>query len=236
VTRVLIVDDHPVVRSGLRAILSSQPDLHVVDEVEDGAAAVERALALRPDVVLMDLRLGGLDGQTATATIRRELPATAVLVLTVSSSEADVVAAIEAGATGYLLKDAPREELLGAVRAAARGDSLLAAPAMRTLMKRLRQTSRDSLSAREREVLELLAAGGSNKEIARRLHLTEATIKSHLIRIYSKLGVADRTSAVTTALGRGLIEMPAPVSLPRSPDSSPREPTPRPSGADSHPD
>jgi DNA-binding NarL/FixJ family response regulator len=210
--RVLIVDDHPVVRCGLRAILSGQPDMDVVDEVADGAAAVERALALRPDVVLMDLRLGGLDGQAATAAIRRALPSTAVLVLTVSSSEGDVVAAIEAGATGYLLKDTPPDELLGAVRAAARGDSLLAAPAMRTLMTRLRQTSRDSLTAREREVLELLAAGGSNKEIARRLHLTEATIKSHLIRIYSKLGVGDRTSAVTTALARGLIEMPPEVS------------------------
>jgi DNA-binding NarL/FixJ family response regulator len=209
--RVLIVDDHPVVRAGLRAILSGQTDMEVVAEAENGDTAVARALALRPDLVLMDLRLGAPDGLAATRRIKAVRPTTRVLVLTVSVEEADVVSAIEAGADGYLLKDAPPDRLLAAVRAVGNDESVLAPPALARLMAQVRRPARPSLSGREVEVLSLLAEGSGNKEIARALHLSEATIKSHLVRIYAKLGVDDRTAAVTTALGLGILRLDTPA-------------------------
>lgn len=205
--RLIIADDHPVVRTGLQGMLASQPDLEVVGEATTGAEAVALVVQLRPDVVLMDLRMPEMDGVTAIAEIRAQQPDTHVLVLTTYDTDADILRAIEAGATGYLLKDAPREELFRAVRAAARGEAVLAPVVAARLMGRMRAPAEESLSAREIEVLELVARGASNKQIARQLHISEATVKSHLIHIFGKLGVADRTAAVTTALQRGILRL-----------------------------
>jgi DNA-binding NarL/FixJ family response regulator len=204
---VLIVDGQPIVQAGLRAILASQSEMEVVGGALSGAEAIAQAAELRPDVVVMDLHLGPMNGQTAIAGIKRALPSTRILVLTTVTRESDVLNAIEAGATGYLLKDVACDELLSAVRATARGDSVVASPIVATLMATVRVCRRPALSAREIEVLTLLARGGTNKQVARQLHLTEATIKSHLIRIYSKLGVEDRTGAVTAAIERGLVDL-----------------------------
>jgi DNA-binding NarL/FixJ family response regulator len=201
--RVLIADDHPVVRTGLLGMLVAEPDLDPVGEAANGDEAVALAARLRPDVVLMDLRMPLLDGAAATARIREAAPATKVLVLTTYDSDADIVRAVEAGATGYLLKDAPRDELFRAIRAAARGRSLLAPAVAERLMARVRAPAGEDLSARELEVLRLVARGQSNAEIARHLHVSQATIKSHLIHAFQKLGVADRTAAVVALLRRG---------------------------------
>lgn len=205
--RVLIADDHPVVRSGIRGMLASDPRLEVVAEAGDGAEAVALALRERPDVVLIDLRLPELDGASATAEIRNRRPETQVLVLTTYETDADIVRAIDAGATGYLLKDIPHEELTKAVRAAARGDPVLAPAVAARLMERSRGTVGDSLSAREIEVLQLAARGMSNSEIARELFVSATTVKAHLAHVYRKLGVGDRTAAVTTALERHIIRL-----------------------------
>ncbi|MBA3414114.1 MAG: response regulator transcription factor [Chloroflexia bacterium] len=205
--RVLIVDDHPVVRAGLRGMLATEPEITVAGEAADGLAAVAVAAALRPDVVLMDLRMPRLDGVGATARIRAETPGVHVLVLTTYDSDADILRAIEAGATGYLLKDAPREELLGAIRAAAVGRPTLAPAVTARLLARIRSPTTEPPSARELEVLRLVARGRSNREIGRELRISEATVKSHLIHLFQKLGVGDRTAAVTTALERGLITL-----------------------------
>lgn len=205
--RLLIVDDHPVVRAGLYGMLASQSDFTVVGEADTGAAAVALVEQLRPDVVLMDLRMPELDGVAAIQAIKaRRLPSE-VLVLTTYDSDSDILRAIEAGATGYLLKDAPREDLFRAIRAAARGESVLAPTVATRLMGRMRVPVDESLSAREIEVLLLVARGASNKMVATHLHISEATVKSHLIHIFSKLGVADRTAAVTVALERGMISL-----------------------------
>jgi DNA-binding NarL/FixJ family response regulator len=203
--RLLIVDDHPVVRDGLRGILESSPEFEVVGEAGDGAEAVTRAMALQPDVVLMDLRMPGTDGVTA---IRRlaECGVTArVLVLTTYDTDSDVLPAIEAGATGYLLKDCPRGELLRAVRAAARGEAALSPAVATRLLGQVRGPAREPLSNRELDVLALVARGGSNREIAARLFISEATVKTHLLHIYAKLGVNDRAAAVATGFERGLL-------------------------------
>lgn len=205
--RLLIVDDHPIVRAGFEGILAGDPDLEVVGEAKNGREAVRLTSRLRPDVVLMDLRMPEMDGVEATAKIKAELPRTNVLVLTTYDSDADILRAIEAGATGYLLKDASRDELFRGVRAAARGEPVLAPSVTARLMKRASAPSRDVLSAREIEVLELVGRGLSNKDLARKLHLSEATVKSHLIHIFDKLGVADRTAAVTVALERGILRL-----------------------------
>jgi DNA-binding NarL/FixJ family response regulator len=205
--RLIIADDHPVVRTGLQGMLASQPDLEVVGEATTGAEAVALAIRLCPDVVLMDLRMPEMDGVAAIAEIRAQRPETHVLVLTTYDTDADILRAVEAGATGYLLKDAPREELFRAIRAAARGEAVLAPVVAARLMGRMRAPAEESLSAREIEVLELVARGASNKQIARQLHISEATVKSHLIHIFGKLGVADRTAAVTTALQRGILRL-----------------------------
>lgn len=203
--KLLIADDHPVVRMGLRGMLDGQEDFEVVAEVENGAQAVEAAGRLRPDVVLMDLRMPEMDGVTATASIVERTPEARVLVLTTSDSGGDILRAVETGATGYVLKDAPREELFRAVRAAAEGKPLLAPDVAAHLMTRVRWPSEEALSGREVEVLELVAEGTSNRDIASKLWISEATVKSHLLHIYDKLGARDRASAVSAAMKRGIL-------------------------------
>ena len=206
--RLLIVDDHPVVRAGVRGMLESQPDFAIVGEASGGREAVELARRLGPDVVLMDLRMQGeLDGVAAIKRIRDELPQVQVLVLTTYDSDADIVPAVESGAIGYLLKDAPREELFRGVRAAARGQTMRSPRVEAKLEARERGQLWETLSARELEVLQEAAAGRSSREIGRSLAISEATVKSHLLHIYRKLGVSDRTAAVTTALERGVIRL-----------------------------
>ncbi len=203
--RVLIVDDHPVVRTGLRGMLEGQPSLEVVGEAADGEEAIKLAEQLSPDVILMDLRMPGMNGVTATALIKERMPGAHVLVLTTYDSGADILRAIEAGATGYLLKDAPREELFRAVRAAAQDKPVLAPEVAAHLMDRVRWPLEEVLSGREVEVLELVAQGKSNRDIAGELWISEATVKSHLLHIYDKLGVTDRASAVAAAMKRGIL-------------------------------
>ncbi|MCI0394129.1 MAG: response regulator transcription factor [Chloroflexi bacterium] len=205
--RVVIVDDHPVVREGLAGMLASQPDLVIVGQAAGGVEAIALSQQLQPDVILMDLRMPGLDGVAAIEQIKAHRPAANVLVLTTYDSDADIVRAIEAGATGYLLKDTPREELFRAVRAAARGESVLAPAVAARLMTRMRAPAEETLSAREIEVLALVSQGKSNKQIGRSLHISEATVKTHLIHIFDKLGVQDRTAAVTVALERRILTL-----------------------------
>jgi DNA-binding NarL/FixJ family response regulator len=201
---VLIVDDHPVVRAGLAGILASEPDMSVVGEAASADEAVTVARALRPDVVLMDLRMPGGDGVLATTGVLAAVPGTRVVVLTTYDSDADILRAVEAGATGYLLKDAARTDLVAAVRAAARGETALAPSIATRLVDRMRRPqAADSLTPRELEVLRLVAKGLSNGEIGRALSISEATVKTHLLRTFAKLGVSDRTAAVTTALAAG---------------------------------
>jgi DNA-binding NarL/FixJ family response regulator len=202
--RILITDDHPVVREGLAGMLAEQPDFEVVGMAADGEAAVTLHRTLTPDVTLMDLQMPGLDGVGAIKAIQAQHPAAHILVLT-TYADADILRAIEAGATGYLLKDAPREELFRAIRATAAGESVLAPAVAVRLMTRMRAPAEENLSAREIEVLQLVAKGSSNKEVGKALHISTATVKTHLIHIYSKLGVDDRTAAVTTAIEKGII-------------------------------
>jgi DNA-binding NarL/FixJ family response regulator len=203
--RLLIVDDHPVVRDGLRGMFTGTSEVDVVGEAADGAEAVTLAEALRPDVILMDLRMPGVDGVTAIGRLSERGLDTRVLVLTTYDTEADVVPAIEAGATGYLLKDAPRDELFRAVRAAARGESVLSPSVAAKLIGQVRAPAREPLSQRELEVLGLIARGSTNREAAAHLFISEATVKTHLLHIYGKLGVRDRASAVAAAYERGLL-------------------------------
>ncbi|HEY2058892.1 MAG TPA: response regulator transcription factor [Amycolatopsis sp.] len=203
--RLLLADDHPVVRAGLRAVLETEPDLVVVAEAATAQEAVARAAEGDIDVVLMDLQFGaGMNGAEATAAITTRPGGPRVLVVTTYDTDADTLPAIEAGATGYLLKDALPEDLAAAVRTAAAGRTTLAPSVADRLMNRLR-TPGASLTRREIEVLTLVADGLSNQALARRLHLTEGTVKSHLARVYSKLGVDSRTAAVAAATQLGLI-------------------------------
>ncbi|MGW4397849.1 response regulator [Amycolatopsis nivea] len=201
--RLLLADDHPVVRAGLRAVLETEPDLEVVAEASSAEEAVR--LAEGVDVVLMDLQFGsGMHGSEATAAIAAAADAPKVLVLTTYDTDGDILAAIEAGATGYLLKDAPPEDLAAAVRNAATGQTVLAPAVAHRLMNRMR-TPAAALSPREIEVLGLVADGLSNLEISKRLFLSQATVKSHLVHIYTKLGVDSRTAAVAAGKAQGLI-------------------------------
>jgi DNA-binding NarL/FixJ family response regulator len=203
--RVLIVDDHPVVRDGLRGMLVGEPDLEVVGEARDGMEALAVAAKQAPHVVLMDLRMPGLGGADAIRRLLAEHPGVRVLVLTTFDTDRDVLPAIEAGATGYLLKDVSRLELLAAVRAAARGESVLAPAVATRLVNRVRAPVQEALSQRELEVLALVARGLTNREAATRLFISEATVKTHLLHIYAKLRVSHRAAAVAVAIERGLL-------------------------------
>ncbi|WP_250007465.1 response regulator transcription factor [Actinoplanes sp. M2I2] len=202
---ILLVDDHPVVRHGLRGMLDAEPDLTVVGEASSGDEGVALAVELRPDVVLMDLRMPGGDGVSATGRLAAVAPGVRVLVLTTYESDRDILRAIEAGAGGYLLKDASPRELADAVRATARGETVLAPSVASTLMRQMRRPAPPALSAREAEVLRLVARGLTNADIGKALFISEATVKTHLLRAFAKLDVADRTAAVTTAMEHGLL-------------------------------
>ncbi|MBT9256698.1 response regulator transcription factor [Phycicoccus sp. MAQZ13P-2] len=205
--RLLVVDDHPVVRAGMVAVLGEEPDLDVVGEAGNGAEALALVPRLEPDVVLMDLRMPVMDGAEATARLRSMPSAPQVLVLTTYDTDADIVRAVEAGARGYLLKDAPTSLLTDAIRRAARGETVLAPPVAARLADRLRAPAAPDLTAREVEVLGLVARGLSNAQVGRQLFIGEATVKTHLLRTFAKLGVQDRTAAVTEAHRRGLIDL-----------------------------
>ncbi|MFI7599628.1 response regulator [Actinoplanes sp. NPDC049681] len=203
--RLLIVDDHPVVRDGLRGMFAGDDRFEVRGEAADGREALAVARAVDPDVVLMDLRMPGMDGVTAIRELREQGCAARVLVLTTYDTDGDVLPAIKAGATGYLLKDTPRQELFRAVAAAHRGESVLSPAVAGRLIGSLRSPAREPLSPRELEVLGLIARGSSNREAASRLFISEATVKTHLLHAYAKLGVRDRAAAVAAAFERGLL-------------------------------
>jgi DNA-binding NarL/FixJ family response regulator len=203
--RLVIVDDHPIVRGGLRDAFADADDIVVVGEAGDGAEGIERAKLLKADVVLMDLRMPGMDGVAATAALREWVPSVRVLILTTFDSESDVLPAIEAGAIGYLLKDALPDELMRAVRAAGRGESVLAPSVTQHLMGQVRRPGAGTLTDREKEVLQLVANGNSNRDAANALFIGEASIKTHLQHIYDKLGVRDRASAVAEGYRRRLL-------------------------------
>ncbi|GAA2124815.1 response regulator [Glycomyces algeriensis] len=206
--RVLIVDDHPVVRDGLRGMFDRAEDIEVVGEAADGREAVDRALALRPDVVLMDLRMPGTDGVTAIRELAARGAASKVLVLTTYDTDSDVLPAIEAGAAGYLLKDASPAELQRAIRTAHEGGTVLAPSVASLLMAQVRRPapSTGPLSERELEVLALIAKGRNNREAAADLFISEATVKTHLMHVYAKLEVNDRAAAVAAGYERGLLQ------------------------------
>ena len=203
--RLLIADDHPVVRDGLRGIVEASDEFEVVAEASNGREAVDRAAALRPDVVLMDLRMPSMDGVAAIRELAARGIATRVLVLTTFDTDSDVVPAIEAGATGYLLKDAPPEELLRGIRAAARGEAVLSPSVATRLHGQVRAPVAEPLSQRELDVLALIARGASNRDAATRLFISEATVKTHVLHIFAKLGVNDRAAAVAVGFERGLL-------------------------------
>jgi DNA-binding NarL/FixJ family response regulator len=205
--KILMADDHPVVRAGIRGMLETQPEFQVIAEAENGREAFEQIAKLKPDVVLMDLRMPEMDGVEAIGKIKEKYPDINILVLTTYDTDADIVRAVEAGATGYLLKDAPREELFRAVRGTAKGETVLAPVVAARLMGKVRDHGDQALSAREIDVLLLVARGASNQDVAEKLHVSTATVKSHLIQIYQKMGVSDRTAAVTTAIERGIIRL-----------------------------
>jgi DNA-binding NarL/FixJ family response regulator len=203
--RVLIVDDHPIVRDGLRGILAGDPAFEVVGEASDGGEALAVVGTLRPDVILMDLRMPGMGGVEAIRALAERDDPPRVLVLTTYDSDSDVVPALEAGATGYLLKDTPRPELVRAIHAAARGEAVLAPSVANRLVSQLRSPTPGTLSERELEVLTLIAQGETNRGAAARLFISEATVKTHLLHIYEKLEVNDRAAAVAAAYERGLL-------------------------------
>jgi DNA-binding NarL/FixJ family response regulator len=205
VISLLIVDDHPVVRDGLRGMFSADPRFEVLGEAGDGAEAIAAGEKLRPDVILMDLRMPRTDGVTAIKELAKRGVPSRVLVLTTYDTDSDVLPAIEAGATGYLLKDSPREELFRAVEAAAQGQAVLSPAVATRLMGQMRQPASEPLSQRELEVLELIARGSTNREAAKALFISEATVKTHLLHVYAKLGVNDRAAAVATAFSRGYL-------------------------------
>jgi DNA-binding NarL/FixJ family response regulator len=203
--RVVVADDHPAMRAGVVALLGSEPDLLIVGEAGDGREAVELVARLRPDVAVLDLRMPVLDGVAVTARIAAEHPTTKVLILTTYDTDSEIKRAVDAGALGYLLKDAGREQLVGAVRAAARGETVLAPSVAARLVARMRGPAPVTLTAREVDVLRAVADGLSNPEIGARLFITEATVKTHLLRIFAKLDVSDRTAAVVAAMERELL-------------------------------
>jgi DNA-binding NarL/FixJ family response regulator len=204
VIRLVIVDDHPVVRDGLRGMFAGDPDFDVVGEAGDGAEAVAVVGAVTPDVVLMDLRMPRVDGVAAITRLRENGSTARVLVLTTYDTDSEVLPAIKAGATGYLLKDTPRDELVRAVRSAARGDAVLSPSVATRLLGQVSAPASEALSPRELQVLRLIARGSTNREAAANLFISEATVKTHLLHVYAKLGVNDRAAAVAVAFERGL--------------------------------
>jgi DNA-binding NarL/FixJ family response regulator len=210
--KVMIADDHPVVREGLSAMLNKEPDIQVVGEAENGAEAVKKASEFQPEVVLMDLRMPEVDGVEAMRQIRAKNPDMKFIVLTTYDNDEYIFKGIEAGARAYLLKDAPREELFKAIRAVHKGESLIQPAVAGRLLDRFSELSRqvqvpDALSERELEVLELMAKGAVNKLIAASLSIGESTVKTHIQTIFQKLGVSDRTEAVTQAIKKGIIRI-----------------------------
>ncbi|WP_031521231.1 response regulator [Streptomyces sp. NRRL F-5123] len=203
--RVVLADDHVVMRAGVAALVSGDPTIEVVGEAGDGREAVALVAELGPDLALLDLRMPVLDGVAATAEIVRRHPGTRVLILTTYDTDEEIERAVEAGAIGYLLKDATREQLVAAIHAAARGETVLAPRVAQKLVSRMRRPAPVVLTAREQQVLDAVADGLSNVEIGRRLVIAEATVKTHLLRVFAKLDVSDRTHAVVTAIERGLI-------------------------------
>ncbi|WUH97561.1 response regulator transcription factor [Spirillospora sp. NBC_00431] len=207
--RIIIVDDHTVMRAGVVALLAAEPTIDIVGEAGDGREAVELVDRLHPDVVLLDLRMPVLDGVAATTEITRR-GGSRVLVLTTYDTDTDIEHAIEAGAIGYLLKDTSRDQLVEAIHSAARGETVLAPRVAEKLVARMRRPAPVALTAREIDVLNAVADGLSNADIGRRLVIAEATVKTHLLRVFAKLDVSDRTHAVIVALDRGLITRPEP--------------------------
>lgn len=201
---LVVADDHPIVRGGIVALLAAEPDVEVVAEAADGHEAVAAALEHRPSVVLTDLRMPNLDGVGAIEAIRADWPDAAIVVLTTYDTDEAIVRAIEAGAAGYLLKDAPSDDLVDAVRRAAAGETVLAPPVAKRLVERVRDPQAGALSLREIEVLRGVASGNTNAAIAAELHISQATVKTHLLHIYDKLGVSDRAAAVAVAYERGV--------------------------------
>lgn len=205
--RILVVDDHPVVRNGLVGMLNGQRGFDVVGQAENGAEALNLVEDLNPDVIMMDLKMPVMNGVTAIREIRKVRPMQHILVLTTYDSDSDLLPAIEAGATGYLLKDVPREDLFNAIEATARGEAVVAPNIAARLFSKMRSPGEESLTIREIEVLKRVAAGDTNKQAARFLHISEATIKTHLLHIFDKLGVDDRTAAVTEAMKRDIFRL-----------------------------
>ncbi|GAA1358271.1 response regulator [Streptomyces beijiangensis] len=206
--RVILADDHTVMRAGLVALLASEPTIDIVGEAGDGREAVNLVERLQPDVVLLDLRMPVLDGVGATTEIVAGPARTRVLILTTYDTDADIERGVEAGATGYLLKDATREQLVEAIHSASRGETVLAPRVAQRLVARMRQPAPVALTPRESDVLTAVADGLSNAEIGRRLFIGEATVKTHLLRIFAKLDVSDRTRAVVVAMNGGLLRRP----------------------------
>lgn len=207
VIRIVIADDHPIFRAGVQGLLMGQEDFQIVGEAANGMEAVAVVRHALPDVLLVDLQMPELDGVGAIKQIRTLAPNTRILVLTTYDSDGDILRAVEAGATGYLLKDTPREELFKAIRATARGESVLSPSVASKLVGRARGPTERALSARELEVLTLVARGISNKIIGKDLRISEATVKTHLLHIFAKLGVDDRTAAATAAIERGILRL-----------------------------
>ncbi|NRQ33730.1 response regulator transcription factor [Nonomuraea sp. NN258] len=204
--RLIIVDDHPIVRDGLRGIFAGDDEIEVVGEAADGPEALAVALRTSPDVVLLDLRMPKMNGSEVIRRLREQTPGIRVLVLTTFDDDTDVLPAIEQGATGYLLKDTPRTELRRAVLAAARGETVLSPAVAGILVQRARTPEQRTVSPRELEILALIARGATNREIAANLFITEATVKTHLLHVFAKLGVNDRAAAVAAAYERGLLK------------------------------
>ncbi|MEU0002752.1 response regulator transcription factor [Streptomyces sp. NPDC006314] len=206
--RIVVVDDHTVMRAGVIALLDGENDIEVVGEAGDGRAALDLVARHDPDVALVDLRMPVRDGVATTAEIAARHPRTRVLILTTYDTDADIERGVEAGAIGYLLKDTTREQLAEAIRSAARGETVLAPRVAERLVARMRRPVQDPLTARETDVLSAVADGLTNAEIGRRLVISEATVKTHLLRLFAKLDVNDRTRAVVVAMERGLLRRP----------------------------
>ncbi len=206
--RVLVVDDHTVMRAGVIALLASEPSIEIIGEAADGRRALELTARHTPDVALVDLRMPVLDGVATTAEIVAHHPRTRVLILTTYDTDAEIERGVEAGAIGYLLKDTTREQLVDAIHAAARGETVLAPRVAERLVARMRQPVQVPLTARETDVLNAVADGLTNAEIGQRLVIAEATVKTHLLRLFAKLDVNDRTRAVVVAMERGLLRRP----------------------------